>query len=136
MADVMVVISKLYDLIVWMTPITDRFPRSLRFTVADRLANELLDALKILIQARYSKDRGALLEQANLRLEYVRHLFRLAKDLKAMSIGQYEHGSRLVDEVGRLVGGWRKAARQPGSRATTRHPKERLPCETGRRSLR
>ena len=37
MADVMVVIAKLYELILWMTPVTEKFPRSLRFTLVDHL---------------------------------------------------------------------------------------------------
>ena len=31
-ADVVVVISKLYDLIVWLAPLTEKFPRSLLLT--------------------------------------------------------------------------------------------------------
>jgi hypothetical protein len=37
------------------------------------------------------------LRRANLRLEVVRHLWRLAHELKAIAIRQYEHGAKLID---------------------------------------
>ena len=33
---------------------------------------------------------------------------RLAQELKLMNAGQYEHASRAVVEIGRLLGGWLK----------------------------
>jgi len=32
--------------------------------------------------------------------------WRLAHELKCVSTAQYEHGARLLNEVGRLLGGW------------------------------
>lgn len=104
----MVVISKTYDLVLWLMPVIERFPKTLRFTLADRLQNELLDILRLLIEARFTRDRRSSLTRANLALEYLRHLIRMAKDLKAMSLGQYEHASRMINEIGSMVGGWAK----------------------------
>ena len=110
-------ISKLYDLILWITPITEAFPRSLRHTLGHRIVNELLDVLRTLVEARYSRKGRPLLERANLGIDYARHLIRLSKDLKALSLDRYQHGQKLLEEVGRLIGGWRKAL--PGERPRT-----------------
>jgi hypothetical protein len=48
-----IAITKLYDLIVWMTPVTDRFPRSMRHALANRIQNELLDILRLLMEAPF-----------------------------------------------------------------------------------
>lgn len=37
--------------------------------------------------------------------QHLRSYLRLATDLKFFSVNQYEHAARLVDELGRLVGG-------------------------------
>ena len=43
-------------------------------------------------------------------LNRMRFLLRLAKDLKLMSVDSYGHAAERVEEIGRMVGGWRKAS--------------------------
>jgi hypothetical protein len=49
-----------------------------------------------------------LLRRANLRLEVLRFQVRLAKDLQCLRANSYEFGSKAVNEIGRMVGGWVK----------------------------
>jgi hypothetical protein len=35
-----------------------------------------------------------------------KHLWRLALELQSVAFRQYEHGVRLMDELGRQLGGW------------------------------
>lgn len=55
---------------------------------------------------------GGALGEANRKLAVVRHLWRLAYEMKVVAIKQYEYGGRLLVGVGRQVGGWRKKAGQ------------------------
>jgi len=55
------------------------------------------------------QDRRAALQAADEALSELRILLRQGNSLKLLTIGQYEHAARLADEVGRLIGGWRKA---------------------------
>ena len=87
----------------------ERFPRSQKFLLGDRIQTSALDVLERLIEATYSKRRGGPLTGANLGLEKLRFLFRLARDLGYLDHRRYEHAARSLDETGRLVGGWRKA---------------------------
>lgn len=50
----------------------------------------------------------SILLQADVTLTKLRLYLRLCHDLDLLSRGQYEHVSRSVDEIGRLLGGWRK----------------------------
>jgi hypothetical protein len=52
-----------------------------------------------------------VLRRADAALTRLRTYLRLCRDLGLLSAGQHEHVSRLVDEVGRLLGGWRKVQR-------------------------
>ena len=107
----LVVITKTYDLILWSCNHTSRFPRQHRFVLGERLERSLYDLLELLIQAKYQRERAALLEAANLKLEILRFQVRLAKDLQCLNPGSYEFASRAIEEIGRLIGGW--ARRRP-----------------------
>ena len=102
----LVVITKTYDFILWSCNHTARFPRSHRFVLGERIERKLYDLLETLIQAKYSREPRVLLQDANLKLEILRFQLRLAKDLKCLKPKSYAFGSKAIDEIGRLIGGW------------------------------
>lgn len=90
-------------------PTVEKFPKAQKFTLGDRIQGSARDVLERLIEATYSRQAMPLLATANLGLEKLRFLFRLAADLKLLDLRRYEFAARAIDEVGRLVGGWMKA---------------------------
>jgi hypothetical protein len=101
-------VTKLYDIILWFLPQVEKFPRDYKFTLGDRIVENLLGSLDTLIEAVYTKDRNALLRKLNLNLEKLRYQTRLAKDLQALSMKKYEHAAREINELGKMIGGWMK----------------------------
>jgi hypothetical protein len=61
-------------------PTVERFPRSQKFLLGDRIQTAALDVLDVLIEATYTRDRRGHLARANLGLEKLRFLMRLAFD--------------------------------------------------------
>jgi hypothetical protein len=61
---------------IWSCGDTSKFPRSQRFVLDERIEPHLYDLLGALIQARYVRERQALLRQANLSLEVLRFQLR------------------------------------------------------------
>jgi hypothetical protein len=108
------VITKAYDLVREMTQRVGKFPRGHRFLLGDRILRNVYDVLDLLIEAKYARDKWVVLDRANLRLEQMRFQARLAYDEKLISAHQYEVVARSVNEVGRLVGGWRKTRGRRG----------------------
>lgn len=102
-------VTKLYDIIRWMIPQVEKLPRRYKFTLGDRIINNLLDSLEVLIEAAYTKNKYRLLKDLNLKLEKLRFLLRLAKDLKALSIKKYGYITGEINELGKMIGGWIKA---------------------------
>jgi 23S rRNA-intervening sequence protein len=98
-----------YRFLVWLAPTLEKFPRSYKFTVGDRIEAVALDVLEALIEATYTRERAQHLRRANLGIEKLRFLLRLAADLKLLDQRRYEHAARTLDETGRLIGGWMKA---------------------------
>jgi len=80
--------------------------------LADRIERILLDILEMLIEAVYSKDRRGILIKINLKLDVLRFMMRIAKDMKYVNIKAYDFFCQSVLEIGRMVGGWMK---MPGS---------------------
>ncbi|MDE0426803.1 MAG: diversity-generating retroelement protein Avd [Candidatus Poribacteria bacterium] len=102
-------VPKLYDVIMWLMGRVEKFPRSQRFILGDRIINLCLDTLEILIEATYTRKRLPLLQKANVQLEKLRFLIRLCHDFKLISAKQYAYISNEINEVGKLVGGWIKS---------------------------
>ena len=110
---VMQVIPKLVDFIEWIIPALDKFPRNRKFLLADRIESGLLDVLDDLIEANYTKEKALLLRKANLRLEKTRYLIRIAHKLRCLDERRYEFCGKALLEIGRMIGGWLKAAGKP-----------------------
>ena len=100
-----------YRFVLWLVPAVERFPRSQKFLLGDRIQATALDVLERLIEATYTKQRERQLAGANLGLEKLRFLCRLARDLRCLDHRRYEHAARSLDETGRKVGAWRKTHR-------------------------
>lgn len=95
--------------ILWLVPAVEKFPRSQKFLLGDRIQSTALDVLEALIEATYTRDRRGHLARANLGLEKLRFFCRIAAELRYLDARRYEHAARTLDETGRLVGGWAKA---------------------------
>lgn len=105
------VITKTYDFLLWLIQKIDKFPRNRKFTLGDHLERGGLDLLKGLVKAKYLRDPRALLNEANVTLQQLRFLVRLAKDLRCISIKSYEFASEQIDGIGTEVGAWLKSYR-------------------------
>jgi hypothetical protein len=99
-------LERAYQFLAWLIPTLDKFPRRQKFLLGDRIEATALDVLEGLVEATYTRHRGRLLETANLKLDKLRLLLRLAHELGFLDHRRYEHAARGIDEIGRLVGGW------------------------------
>ncbi|MEM9446974.1 MAG: diversity-generating retroelement protein Avd [Cyanobacteria bacterium P01_E01_bin.6] len=103
------IIQKTYDLIKWAVPIIDRLPRSHRFTLGDRIVNELYNLLDQLITVRYARSgKLTALQALNTRLQVLRYQCRLLLDLELISVKRYEFMHRQINGIGMELGGWIK----------------------------
>ena len=119
----MVIFTRTYDFLAWLLPATHHFPRAHRHSFTRRLldaAFDLSDALEdnpdvaylvdFVRSARRGPARREQLQRADEALSKLRLYLRLARRLEWFSAAQYEHVAGMVAEIGRLLGGWQKAA--------------------------
>jgi hypothetical protein len=111
MGDDMIILTRAFDLLAWLMPKAERFPRLYRATVTLRLMGAALDFQEALFdaQSQSGSTRHRHLRQADAALNKLRLYLRLAHHWKWLNDGQYRHVSLLVGELGRLLGGWMKA---------------------------
>lgn len=64
-----------------MIPQVNKFPCARRFTLEERVKTVLLTVLELLVEAAYTHNKTALLKQANVKLEVLRHVWRLAHEV-------------------------------------------------------
>ena len=81
-------LEKWYQFLRWLVPTVEKFPKVQKFTLGDRIQGGALDVLERLIEATYSRQATPLLAAANLGLEKLRFLFRLAAGGRHVNNGQ------------------------------------------------
>jgi hypothetical protein len=89
-------------------PILNRFPKNQRFVLAQQIQNALLDAAKLITRANIEHDKRSTLIELDIVLDQARLLIRIAHDLNLLSHRHYGHMAMRLNEIGRLLGGWRK----------------------------
>ena len=103
------IFEETYRFVLWIYPAVNKFPKSQRFVLGQQIENLALDILKGVIRANGERDKLPYLKDVSVRLDLLRILIRLAKDLRLLSIKQYEFASAQINEIGKMLGGWIKS---------------------------
>jgi hypothetical protein len=101
---------KTHDFILWLFRHTMRFPKNLRHSFTLKLETIALEFEQSLLTANAARDarRAECLEDADAKLLFLRALLRLAFDLQLLAGSQLKYAAENVDELGRLLGAWKK----------------------------
>lgn len=105
------IIQKVYELLKNTIPVLNKFPRNQKFSLGDRIQNQLSDLLELYIEAYYlpGGQKKALLFRANISLEKLRHYFRLCYELGLIHSNKYKEFAFQTNEIGKMTGGWLKS---------------------------
>lgn len=119
----LVIFTQTYDLLTWLLPQCERFPKSQRFVVTQRLMAAALDFQEAIFEAnaRGGTQRLLHLQAADGHLNKLRLYLRLSNRWAWLSARQCEHVSRMVAGIGKLLGGWIKQTRAADVAGGGRH---------------
>lgn len=111
--------EKIADMMKYGKKAVANFPRRERQT-ADEIRRTMLEMyrLAIVIEKKYSKK--TTLQELDIELDILRHLVRLAQDkdyyeqncAPPLSFHKYEVWSGMLDEIGRIIGGYMRYVKQ------------------------
>ena len=105
------IFEKTYELILWIYPTVNKFPKSQRFVLGQHIEDIILKILEGIIEANQERNKIPYLKQISVNLDKLRILIRLSKDLRFISIKQYGFATNKVNEIGKMLGGWLKSCR-------------------------
>ncbi len=102
------IIQKVYNFYLKLQPIIEQMPKKDKYITGQKIEQITLDLLEYLISATYTtKEKKSLyLNQAAIKLDLLKLLIRLAKDIKAISLKQYLLLEEILQEIGKMIGGW------------------------------
>ena len=100
----------MYELVKWFLGRLEKFPRSHRYGLGQRIETRLYGIFEGLIRAKYAAgpEKTHALETANLDIEVLRMLTRLAHELHMLPHKSHEYAVQEMNEIGKMVGGWLK----------------------------
>ena len=100
---------KTFEAIVWILEHTKKYPKHQRFVLAKRIEEAALSFQDQIVWASKSKNTADALRNADYHLHRLKIYSRLSVKMKLLSIGQYEHLAKRLEELGRLLGGWMRS---------------------------
>lgn len=95
---------------IWLFNHTGNFPKHERFRLAKRIDDALFEFHKSITEAVYAENIADCLGQADTYLQLLRTYLRLAVELKYTHPDQFRYAAERLEEIGRLLGGWKKKA--------------------------
>lgn len=105
------IFHKAYDLYKLLHSYHNRIPKSERYTLWQKCENTTLALLEAVIETGHQKDAEKLrfLYVISDKLDLLKVLIRLAKDTRTIDNLQYLAIQEIIQEIGRMVGGWIKS---------------------------
>lgn len=102
------ILTKLHDMAKYAYPALAQFPKSEKFAIVADIKRCIDSIMEKAIEASKQYHKKTTLQEMDVELEKLRHYLRLSHELGFLPIKKYEMLSRMVDEIGRMLGGWIK----------------------------
>ena len=108
------IFKKTYDLYKTSYGYRVFIPKQDRYTIWQRCESIILDILEgiLLTSQTYRAEKLPVLEKTSLKLNFLRVFLRLMKEVKTIDNKKYTVLEELVDEIGRMIGGWIKLIKE------------------------
>jgi len=100
--------------LLWMN-IVSHIPKTSRYTIGTRIENKFLDLLELAYAAYYTEKekKSAKIDECISVLDKLKFLISVALEAKLIANKQYEELALKLDEVGRMLGGWKNKMNNP-----------------------
>ncbi len=105
----LILFQKTYDFLLWLYNLIQHLPKRHKPVLGRYLEESGLSLLLLTINANKAvgRKRQALQQEISDELDRLRILLRLTKDLRFMSIKQYTYVAEKLNELGKILFGWK-----------------------------
>ena len=106
--------QKVEDMILYGNQALLGFPRAERYALAADIKRSMYTLYRLIITANKKYFKKTTLQDADVELAVLRGFIRLAanRDLRYLPMQKYELWAKMLDEIGRMLGGWIRAMKQ------------------------
>lgn len=106
--------------LVWMN-IVPHIQRGSRYTIGARIENKFLDLLEVSYTAYFTdkEKKGQKISEAIFLLDTLKFLISVAWEGKLLSHTQFEDIAKKLEEIGKMLGGWKKSLENPEKKNRT-----------------
>lgn len=104
----LIIYQKIRDLTSYLYITFVKYPKSEKFSLVTDYKRALFDFTGLIITAQKKYYKKTTLQDADVKLEMLRIFNNLSYDLRCIDIKKYEIIAKMLDEIGRLLGGWIK----------------------------
>lgn len=98
-----------YDLLLKVMNITKSFPKEFKYTLGEKLKDELMELIILIYRANSEDQRLGTVKSIAERVQVVEVLIRLSLDLKLISNTQYANLVEMTQSLSKQTQGWAKS---------------------------
>jgi len=96
-------------MILYLYPAVKQFPKSEKFGLALDMKKSAHKILRLIIETNKVRNKRMKLYEIDTELDVLKNFNRISKDLGFMPFKKYENLSKMLIEIGRMLGGWIKS---------------------------
>jgi hypothetical protein len=87
------------------------FPKKDKYTLGQKIENLILDVFELIFLAANSRkeEKSNILQKTSLKIDLLKILIRLAKEIRALDIKKYIQLEQELQEIGKMLGGWMRS---------------------------
>lgn len=107
------ILQKTYDMILYGNICLKQFPKHEKHVMSADIRKSMSKLTKLIIRANKKYYKKTTLEEMDIELEWLRMQIRMAADqqLRYLPINKYENWSKMLNEIGKMLGGWKKSTK-------------------------
>lgn len=94
--------QKTYDLVKWVYPTVNMFPRKQRLILSQRIELTTIRILELVIDLS-QRDTTTNRRKITYEIHKLQILLRLCKDMSYLGFRKYEHASSLLNEISQIL---------------------------------
>jgi hypothetical protein len=100
-----------YDLLVELFLYVKEFKREYKYTIGENIKKETIDMMMCVYRANSTRSKSPLIQQARERVEVIRLLLRIGKDLRQISLEKFVKLNQRVESVSKQLAAWQRSVR-------------------------
>jgi four helix bundle protein len=106
----LIVYQKMTELTEYLYVCIRQFPKSEKHSLAADIKHQAYTVLRLIVQANKRYYKKTTMQDIDIEHEILRKQVEMAMTLKFLPFRQYENATVKINEVGKLIGAWKKSS--------------------------